>query len=97
MAGFSRLEEQGSSTHAACGGDGGDESRDGGHYYLGYDFDDAFLFVVHSFSFWFSLLDFVASAAAAFGEELGGDLAAHTFLDGDGLQVVVALRVKGSL
>ena len=41
------LEEQRSSAHAARGGDGGHEGRQGGYDDFDHDFDDVFLFVVH--------------------------------------------------
>ena len=44
-----RLEEDGPFAHAARGGDGGDEGRQGGHDDFHCDFQDSFLFLVHSF------------------------------------------------
>ena len=41
-------EEQGSFAHAARGGDGGDEGRQGSHEDFHHDFDDSFLFVGHN-------------------------------------------------
>jgi hypothetical protein len=46
---FLNLEEQRSSAHAARGGNGGDEGRQGGHDDFHCDFQDSFLFLVHSF------------------------------------------------
>ena len=41
------LEIERAVAHAARGGDGGDEGRQGGHDDFDHDFDDVFLFVVH--------------------------------------------------
>ena len=44
---FCGLEVEGAVAHAARGGDGGHEGRQGGYDDFHYDFDDVFLFVVH--------------------------------------------------
>ncbi len=43
----SALQEEGPSSHAARGGDGRHEGRQGSHDDFYHDFQDVFLFVVH--------------------------------------------------
>ena len=47
--GFFSLDEDGAVAHAARGGDGGDEGRQGSHDDFHRDFKDSFLFLVHGF------------------------------------------------